>query len=432
MEVFVRVASLLARALAAGLALSVATGCVAGTTDDKPADTGSKEIEFWTINLKKNFEDYITGLIDGFKKQHPDATITWVDVPGNEVQPKLLAAIAAGKVPDVVNLTNVDLEEFIPSLTDLSPYVTAEQQAAYMPSLLEPLKRDGKLVGVPWYNGGAPIAIYNKELVTKAGLDPSNPPKTFTEALDWAVKLHQATPQVYGMNGIPDVSVLQSEGVEMLSADRTKAAFNTPKTKQIVTAWKDAYDKGGLAPGTTVKDDRNYPQTLDNQQVAFSASVLPFNLKNIEKNAPDVYKKLTIGPAVTGETGTYILPDQQTFVVPKGAKNPKFAAEFALYFTNAENQTAFCKLVTIYPSTVESLKDPHFSTFAPGNLHDEARKIVAEELPKLKLGYLGTGKDDRLIERWRENVRAVFSGAKTVDQALADAEREWNEILAAK
>jgi putative chitobiose transport system substrate-binding protein len=428
----VRVASLLAKGLAAGLALSLATGCVAGTSEDKPGKTNSTEIEFWTINLKKNFESYLTGLIDGFKKQHPDAKITWVDVPGNEVKPKLLAAVAAGKAPDVVNLTSSDLEEFVPSLTDLSPYVSADQQQAYTPNLMEPLKRDGKLVALPWYNGGAPISIYNADLVGKAGLDAANPPRTFTEALAWATKLHQATPKVYGMNGIPDMSVMQAEGVSLLSPDRTKAAFNTAEAKQILAAWKDAYTKGGIAPGSTVKDDRQYPQTLDNQQVAFSATVLPFVLKNNEKNAPDVYKKLKVGPSATGKAGTYILPDQQTIVVPKGAKNPKLATEFGLYVTNADNQTAMCKLVTIYPSTAESLKDPHFSTFQPGNLQDEARKIVADELPKVKLGYLGTGKDDKLKDRWLENMRAMYSGSKTVDQTVADAEKEWNGILAAK
>jgi putative chitobiose transport system substrate-binding protein len=81
---------------------------------------------------------------------------------------------------------------------------------------------------------------------------------------------------------------------------------------------------------------------------------------------------------------------------------------------------------------VESLKDPYFSTFQEGNLSDEARKIIAGELPKLKLDYLGTDKDDNLIERWRENIRAMLSGTKSADQALADAEKEWNGILAAK
>jgi putative chitobiose transport system substrate-binding protein len=427
----VRIDSLLARALAAGLVLGLAGGCVAGTQKNTPADTGSKDIEFWTINLKKNFANYITGLIDGFTKDHPGAKITWVDVPGSDVTPKLLAAVAAGKAPDVVNLTNVDLEQFVPSLTDLTPYVPADKQAGYVPTLLEPLKRDGKLAALPWYNGGAPISIYNADPISKAGLDLADPPKTFDEALTWAEKIHQADPKVYGMNGLPDVLVLQMEGVAMLSPDKKKAAFNTPEVVAILNAWKDAYTRGGIAPGTTVKDERTYPQTLDNQQVAFSAGAFPFNLKNIEKNAPDVYKKLKLGPGATGKAGTYILPDQQTFVVPKGAKNPKFAADFALYLTNAANQTAFCKLVAIYPSSVESLKDPYFSTFA-GTPSDQARKIIADELPKLKLGFLGTGKDDQLSERYLENVRAFFAGSKSAQQALAGAEKEWNDILAGK
>ncbi|MER7332779.1 MULTISPECIES: extracellular solute-binding protein [unclassified Micromonospora] len=427
-----RVASLLARSLAVGLALSLTTGCVAGTKDDAPAESGSMEIEFWTINLKKNFESYIGGLIDGFEKEHPGARVTWVDVPGKEIKPKLLAAVASGKVPDVVNLSNLDLEGFVPSLTDLGPHVTVEQQQAYTPNLLEPLKADGKLVALPWYNGGAPVFMYNSELVRKAGLDVDKPPRTYTEALQWGIRLHQATPGVYGMNGLPMVAVLQSEGMPVLSPDGRKAAFNTPEVKALLSTWKDAYDKGGIAPGTIGKDDRSLPQTIENQQIAFSASILPFTLTNIQKNAPGVYRAIRLAPAVTGQTGAHILSDQQTLVVPKGADNPKLAAAFASYVTSAENQTAFCKLVAIYPSTLESLKDPHFSTFQPGDLGDQARKIVAEELPAVKLGFLGTGADDKLNERWMENMRAMFSGAKTVDQAVADAEREWNAILAAK
>jgi len=421
----------------AAMALAViglTTACVAGTSTSAQApaedESGPVELEFWTINLKKNFNDYVQGLIDNYTKEHPNVTIKWVDVPGNDVTTKLASAMASGDVPDVVNLTNIDLERFIPSLADLNQYVTPEQQQAYVPSLIDPLRRDGKLVGIPWYNGGSPISVINSELVAKAGLDPANPPKTLDEALEWGAKVHAADPNVYGMNGIPNEIILSMEGVPLLTPDRKRAAFNTPEAVAVLEKWRQAMEKGALAPGSTVKDERQYPQTLQNQQVAFSALSYPFNLTNLQKNAPDVFGKLRVGPGATGKSGKYPLTDQQTFVVPSKSRYPRTAADFILYITNAANQTAFCKLVAIYPSSVEALKDPFFTEPKQDSLIDQARALIAQQLPKTELSVLGTGKDQQLRERLQENVRAFMTGTKSAQQALADAEREWNDLLA--
>ena len=35
-------------------------------------------VKFWTINLRKNFQDYFDQLISDFEEQHPDVTVEWV------------------------------------------------------------------------------------------------------------------------------------------------------------------------------------------------------------------------------------------------------------------------------------------------------------------------------------------------------------------
>src|SRR5690606_29112654 len=135
--------------------------------------------------------------------------------------------------------------------------------------------------------------------------------------------------------------------------------------------------------------------------------------------------------------------DQQTFAVPRGSGNPQLATELALYLTEADHQTEFCKLVAIYPSTKKSLKDPHFTTtsdprrlrrpapdrgYEPGDLEDEARRLLARELPKLELGTLGTGVDDQLLESWREHVRAYLTGDVSAERTLEATKREWNKL----
>src|SRR3954465_3192751 len=77
------------------LLLGALAGCGIPKNDaanPKKSD-GPITLEFWTINLKKDFSDYIQGLIQSYEKAHPNVKIKWVDVPGQEVERKLLAAL---------------------------------------------------------------------------------------------------------------------------------------------------------------------------------------------------------------------------------------------------------------------------------------------------------------------------------------------------
>jgi putative chitobiose transport system substrate-binding protein len=413
------------------LLVALVIGLVAACTSGSGTRSSKVSLEFWTINLKKNFNGYIEGLIHSYEGSHPNVKITWVDVPGDGETQKLLSAIAANKVPDVVNLTTPDLQQFAPSLSDLGKYTNAEQRSAYLESTMEPTQIGGRLVALPWYNAGAPISIFNADLARKAGLDPRDPPMTWDEALQWGVKIHQAEPSVYGMNALPDNVVLTMEGVPMLTPDGKQAAFNTSQAAQILDKWRAAAKQGAIAPGATVKNTRDYPQTLDNQQLAFSVNTFPFVLTSMQKNSPDVYRKLALAKGTLGSTGKYLLQDEQTFAIPAKSKHPQQAADFASYVTNAANQTAFCKLVPIYPSNKGSLKDPFFSASTSGNLTDQAKDLIGEELPQLQVSYLGAHQQD-LLDSLSEHVRSFMTSNQSAQSALDSAAKDWDQILAGK
>ncbi|MFF4620265.1 ABC transporter substrate-binding protein [Nonomuraea jabiensis] len=427
------------RALGAGaLALALmSSGCVAGTSgstsggqaDDQPFEG---EVEFWTINLKKNFGSYIDGLIAQYQKEHPKVTVKWVDVPGQDIATKLLAAVASGDVPDAVNIASSDLGRFTPSLAPLDELLKPADLADFQPNLVDSLRVAGKLYAVPWYNGGTPVGIYRKSVVGKAGFDEKAPPKSYAEALALADKVYAET-KVYGSNDIPGVnaaSVLRYYGVELLSADKKKATFNTPEVAKLLDTFKASYDKHGIAPGSISKDVRNYPQTLENGQIAMAASASAATLVNVEKNAPDVYKDLLVTEPVQTRTGGYLLLAQQTVAIPKASKHQRAAAEFVKFFTNGANQLAFCKLVPIYPSTISSTKDAFFADITGDSPMDVARRVIVKGLPKLEYVPLGTAKDAELGESLSEEIRAFLQGSKSAEEALDAAEKQWNDALA--
>ncbi|MBA4494691.1 ABC transporter substrate-binding protein [Paenactinomyces guangxiensis] len=405
---------------------------VVGCTEPSAKKNGPIELEFWTINLKKNFSDYIQGTIDAYEKEHPGIKIKWVDVPGADVTKKLTTALTSGDVPDVVNETNLGLSvlQNYNAVQPISDIVGKEKLDPYMDGLLESVTIDGKVMAIPWYYAGPPIGLINTELYQKAGLDPNKPTKTWDELFANGKQIHAKLPKVYGSNDIATLQTFITEGLPILSEDRKTAVFNSPEHVAFVEKFVQAYKDGAIAPGAVVKDDRQYQQTIDNQLAAHSGNAQAATLNNIEKNAPSVIPKLKVVPPVTGKAGKLAVKDTQLFLVPKGSKHPKEAADFALYITSPQKQLEFCKLVPIFPSTEETLKDPFFTKVEGNTIKDQARKVMVEAAPNLTVNILGIEKEQELKEFYEEEIRAAMLGKKSAKEALDTAVKHWNQSLA--
>lgn len=422
--------------LAAGAML---TGCISGGGEpaaDQSEQSKSEqskyagEVEWWTINLQKNYPTYIQGLIDSYQKQHPDVKIRWVDVPGQDITTKLLAAIAGDKVPDVVNFTSFTTGLFGNSMTDLGELFSKDDLATYAPALLDKLKStDGKQIAIPWYNGGAGVAIYRKSALEGTGFDPANPPKTWDDALALAQKVHD-TKGGYGTNAMAYSYTLQSEGIKLISDDRKKAAFATPEAAAVLEKYKKNLDSGAIAPGVLGKDARSYAQNLSNKLIAFMPKATSTDVVLLQNNSPDVYEDIVVTPAVTGAPGDQLLNGQQVFGIPNASDNKAAAAEWLKFVTNADNQLGFCKISSIYPSALKTLEDPHFTSTAGETPIDEARKVLVDTFPKIVDATLGSQNDERMRELLDEEVRTYMRGSKSADEALKAAAAAWDTELA--
>jgi putative chitobiose transport system substrate-binding protein len=404
----------------------------AATATPEPSKQVKIQLEFWTINLKKNFTPYFEGLISTYEQQHPNIKINWVDVPGADVDKKLITALSSDNVPDLVNETAAGLSLLAGynAVAPLSDLADKKSFDIYIKGMLESVTRDGKIMAMPWYTGGPPVQFINSELYIKAGLDPNKPSKTFDELFANGKQIHQKLPKVYGSNDIPSIEVLISEGLPIISPDRKTAVFNSPEHVAFVEKFVQAYKDGAVAPGAVVKDDRQLQQTIDNELTAHVGQSLATGINSWEKSAPNLIPKLKVVPAVTGKADKLAIKDFQLFIVPTKSKHPKEAAEFGLYVTSPENQLVFCKAVAIFPSTEATLKDPFFTDVKGTTLKDEARKVQVQSAAKLTLGRFGFTQEQDAIDNYNEQIRAVLLGQKTAKQALDDAVKFWNPILA--
>ncbi|NJN90664.1 MAG: extracellular solute-binding protein, partial [Leptolyngbyaceae cyanobacterium SL_5_14] len=242
-----------------GLLLSWMVSCSAGTTNSE-AESGTQEVEFWTMQLQPEFTDYFNQLIASFESENPGTTVRWVDVPWADMQSKILTAVSAGTAPDVVNL-NPDFAAQLAGLNawlDLGDKISPEQQQQYLPKIWEAGTLDGKNFGIPWYLTTS-VTIYNQQL-----LEQANVPLPAAEDTEWdqvstyenlaevARQVREATGKyAFFVTFVPEDSaeVLQSftqMGVQLVN-EQGQAAFNTPEGLAAFQYWVDLY-KDGLLP----------------------------------------------------------------------------------------------------------------------------------------------------------------------------------------
>lgn len=396
----------------------------AGTSDTK-ADGEDITLEFWTISLQPTFTDFLNGLIDQYEADHPGVKIEWVDLPYDSIQEKLVSAVAGGNAPDVVNLNSSFALNLAGQgvLVDLNKEATAEQRSIYIEPLYNSCKLGDGVYAFPWY-GSPNIMLVNKALFEQAGITELPKDYTSQETLDMARKMKNAT-GAYLYDPYVLLYLMQWDGFDVLNADKTAAAFNTPEFTAYVQNLQAAVDEG-LIPADIWGDWDGEIRMFESGQMAVlctSGSVL----NQIKDEAPDIYANLEVAYPMTGSLGIPSNP-LMDLVIPEASKHHKEAIEFANYITNDASQLAFCKEASIFPSTVEACKDPFF-TSDETTLEGQARALCAQVSLTCSDWSLGVAQGDEIEKIFRDLEDAVFSNGDDVATAISNAEAKVNKAL---
>lgn len=387
-------------------------------------------LEFWTISLQPFFTSYINGLIADYEKTNPGVKIHWVDIQFQAMEQKLLAAIAGGVSPDVVNL-NVEFTTRIAekgALVDLDPFISSSERQQYFEGFWASTRFRGHSYGIPWYVAPA-VVVYNVDLFRKAGLNPKAPPASEADMIAAARQLKDRA-KVYGFMPLVDgVSLLYrflENGLPILSPDGKRAVFNSPAHVAYLQRYVDLFKKDYF-PEDALR--RGFLGAVERYSAGQLGMLLvgPQFLLRIKASNPEVYTRSAVAPYPLGK-GRVIHTPLMTLTVPKASKHQAEAVKFALFVTNDANQLAFSKLVVIFPSRKVAAADAYFKQ-AGADVESKARTIAAEELKFGRDLTLVVSNEGQLFKIFREAVERAFFGKLTPQQALEWAVREWNARL---
>ncbi|AAD35892.1 MULTISPECIES: ABC transporter substrate-binding protein [Thermotoga] len=393
------------------------------------------KIVFWTMSLKPTFTDFIQGIIDRYEELNPDVEIVWEDVPWDVLQQKLLAAFSSGNPPDVVNLNAQWTIEFAQKkvlfpLNDLLPEEVINQ---YFDNMIKGLTWKDGIYGIPWYTA-VDVIFYNKEIFEKAGLDPKYPPRTWDEILLYSVLIKEKTGK-YG--ALPTIfqdpsAIFNWDGLNLYTVDENnrikEVLFDRPEYAHTLNKWATLY-KQKYIPSEIVQGGEwtRATELYQAGELAMLITGVQF-ADRVKWNAPEIYEKSDVAPIPAPKPGVRMSGWYSTLNVVRGSKNPKEAAKFAAFVANLENQIAFCKLVTIFPTLKAAVNDPWFSK-DDGTLAAKARIMGAKYLENITFYNDDIPFRKEAFDRLKDAIIQVFLGQKDPETALKETAKYWRYLI---
>ena len=409
-------------------------GCVGSSA------SGPTRIEFWTLSLKP-FESYIRSMLAGFEAANPGVEVEWVDVPFDAIERKLVAATAAGRSPDVVNMSDLTFARFasLGAFADHDPLLLEPAEHTYIGGALSVCRIDGALRALPWYLTTQSV-LANRDVLGRAGLEPDDVPTRWGELLDLAERVRLDDDVFLFSHPLGRESQLPAmmlaDGIPLFREDasgRLEATLSSPRAAGMLSRWVEAFRMGLVPRESATKGHAHLIEGYQSGRLGL-INTGPNFLGRIRDVAPSVFDATAVRPAVTGSLGRAHVSVMVLGVMSR-SRQPRLAAALASHMTSAASQLEFCRIVNILPSTPSSLADPLFDP--PTSTEDAASKIAlarssaAAALPEAVAftPALAAWPDMRKV--FEDQITRVLLGTRELEPALAEVQGRWNQLLLA-
>lgn len=233
----------------------VSFGC--SGSNEAITDNGGKQevvtLEFWHTYSDTEEKIFNEQVIPLFEEKYPNIKVKSTRMPYEGLKQQVIAGAAGDAAPDLMRMDIIWVPEFA-KLGALMPLNDQEGFNEIKGQLYEgPLATnyyDGKYYGLP-LNTNTKVAIYNKELLAKAGL--AEPPKTFDELIEASRALKADGKYGIGIGGTGAWGILPyfwTFGGSVTDDNYTKASgyLNSPESIEALEKIIELNNEGLVAP----------------------------------------------------------------------------------------------------------------------------------------------------------------------------------------
>jgi multiple sugar transport system substrate-binding protein len=400
------------------VALSIALGGC-GTRDDPNV------VRFWAMGREG---EVVVELLPEFERTHPGIRVEVQQLPWSAAHEKLLTAFAGDSTPDLCQLGNTWIPEFVAlgSLVPLDASVAASATVDardYFPGIWETNRVAGKLYGVPWYVDTR-LLFYRRDLLADAGF--TTPPKSWNEwmAMLDAIKRRGVRDQygiVLPVNEFEPLVALALQQSDPLLRDGDRYGnFESPGFTRALEFYVGMFRRG-YAPPATNADVSNVWNEFGRGYFTFYVSG-PWNIGEFERRLPKALQSSWMTAPLPGLDGPGTsIAGGSSLVMFERARNKTAAWQLIEYLSEPSVQQRFHALTGDLP--------PRRSAWTAGALADDVyARAFREQLERVK-STPQVPEWERIANEIRVVAEHVVHGDLTVAQATRELDARTDRIL---
>jgi multiple sugar transport system substrate-binding protein len=411
-----------ARTLPLALAVSGAAALLVLSVSGCAKKPAGNVIVFWQFSPLPAIQP----VIDRFEAANPGVDVQVEQLTWQSGREKIVAAIAAGRPPDLCELGST----FLPGLVADSTLVDLTDSSADLRSSLvgwDVASYRGRAYAIPWMLGTRALFL-NDDLLRRAGVDPAKPVETWAELLaaSRAVSERVSDAKGFGMNAGEREILFKKfmpfawgNGGDILDSTMTRSVIASPQNIEALRFYLS------LKPWSLLDRQEMHEEGFAKGRLGTVISG-PWLVRRLSEQAPALSYTVTLMPRPAAESGTHAsFAGAEVLGIFRGSRNRELALRLARFLVRPENtMPVFIATGNAFPAATASAGDSYF---------------VAHPRDRVFLDQLRTAVGPPLHPRWVEieeivngELEEAIYGRKTADAALRSADTRINAILSSR
>ena len=408
------------------LSVSILAGC--SKKEDSKGKEGKEKLVVWSAPLTDHDADAWKPIFEKFEKEN-NCEIEFQIVPWDNYAEKYATAISAGEGPDIGYMYAEMFPQFIEmgAVEDLTPYLEKSGTSDnYL--YLDDAKMMGGIYGLPIEAANPGVLYYNKDILEKLG---EKPPKTWddfkricekaTKDTDGDGKIDQwGLAQGWGSKVFGSLNwnwypYLWQAGGDIFNDDLKSVKFND---KSGLEAAKFLKELQAYVPEDSLSKDSNemIESVFGPGKAAFTIMLSSAATSVFDESFPDLNWGFVTG-LEDKKAATFGAVDHLSLM--SSAKNKELAYKLIQHMLSVESMTEFHKAIPRAPITKGE----------PYQGDERFKEMVENDKNVYRPLVVGPHGVEIYEYLWKE-LQTMISGDKTPKQALDDAAKYSNDLLA--
>ena len=406
---------------AAGLAALAAvalTGCGGESAD-------VVELRFWAMGREG---EVVQELMPAFEAENPGIRVSVQQIPWTAAHEKLLTAFVGESTPDVSQLGNTWVPEFVAlgALEPLDRWLEAEsgpEPASFFSGILATNVLGDSIYGVPWYVDTR-VFFYREDLLAEVGYDEF--PTTWAGLRDAMEALRERMgPGQYPLlmptdEWPPPVILGLQSGADLLTEGGRRGAFNQPAFRRAFEFYVELY-RDSLAPAVSSAEISNLFQEFARGNIAMYLTG-PWNIGEFGRRLPEELQDDWATAPLPGPDGPGVsMAGGSSLVMFRRTEHPEAAWKLMAFLARPEQQLRFYELTGDLPAARSAWEAPVLADNPrTAAFREQLERVVP--LPKVpEWENIAT----TVFQRGAEAVR----GRSSIEEALNALDRDVDRLL---